>query len=159
MYIFRPSMVAFFTVKPVLSLSFAFSAILCHLLGRSSPRNTSSYFTKCRHRCLHHFHANVTFATIYEKSYTEMHVKTNKNLSNGRYNKNGMEHLCSILRKVEDYHFNAALELFCSLCLTSLLQVDAGHIYGDNLARQLHLRLHKDGKLKYQVKEKQESGL
>lgn len=30
-------------------------------------------------------------------------------------------------------------------------QVDAGHIYGDNLERQLNLRLHKDGKLKYQV--------
>nr|XP_020476731.1 prostaglandin G/H synthase 1-like [Monopterus albus] len=29
--------------------------------------------------------------------------------------------------------------------------VDAGHIYGDNLERQLHLRLHKDGKLKYQL--------
>ncbi|XP_048876296.1 prostaglandin G/H synthase 1-like [Brienomyrus brachyistius] len=29
--------------------------------------------------------------------------------------------------------------------------VDAGHIYGDNLARQLRLRLHKDGKLKYQM--------
>ncbi|XP_030647701.1 prostaglandin G/H synthase 1 [Chanos chanos] len=29
--------------------------------------------------------------------------------------------------------------------------VDAGNIYGDNLARQLNLRLHKDGKLKYQV--------
>uniref|UniRef100_UPI003AAFBE56 phosducin-like protein n=1 Tax=Centroberyx gerrardi TaxID=166262 RepID=UPI003AAFBE56 len=29
--------------------------------------------------------------------------------------------------------------------------VDAGHIYGDNLARQLHLRLHKDGKLKHQL--------
>ncbi|XP_041666271.1 phosducin-like protein [Cheilinus undulatus] len=29
--------------------------------------------------------------------------------------------------------------------------VDAGHIYGDNLERQLQLRLHKDGKLKYQV--------
>ncbi|XP_018615461.2 prostaglandin G/H synthase 1 isoform X1 [Scleropages formosus] len=29
--------------------------------------------------------------------------------------------------------------------------VDAGHIYGDNLQRQLQLRLHKDGKLKYQV--------
>ncbi|KAL4617393.1 prostaglandin G/H synthase 1-like [Arapaima gigas] len=29
--------------------------------------------------------------------------------------------------------------------------VDAGHIYGDNLARQLQLRLHKDGKLKYQT--------
>uniref|UniRef100_A0A672I8Y1 Prostaglandin G/H synthase 1 n=1 Tax=Salarias fasciatus TaxID=181472 RepID=A0A672I8Y1_SALFA len=29
--------------------------------------------------------------------------------------------------------------------------VDAGHIYGDNLERQLKLRLHKDGKLKYQV--------
>uniref|UniRef100_A0AAY4AHM3 Prostaglandin G/H synthase 1 n=1 Tax=Denticeps clupeoides TaxID=299321 RepID=A0AAY4AHM3_9TELE len=29
--------------------------------------------------------------------------------------------------------------------------VDAGHIYGDNLARQLNLRLHKDGKLKYQM--------
>lgn len=30
--------------------------------------------------------------------------------------------------------------------------MDAGHIYGDNLERQLQLRLHKDGKLKYQVK-------
>ena len=30
-------------------------------------------------------------------------------------------------------------------------QVDAGHIYGDNLVRQLNLRLLKDGKLKYQV--------
>ncbi|KAM9338027.1 prostaglandin G/H synthase 1-like [Symphorus nematophorus] len=29
--------------------------------------------------------------------------------------------------------------------------VDAGHIYGDNLQRQLQLRLHKDGKLKYQL--------
>ncbi|XP_019937706.2 phosducin-like protein isoform X4 [Paralichthys olivaceus] len=29
--------------------------------------------------------------------------------------------------------------------------VDAGHIYGDNLKRQLQLRLHKDGKLKYQL--------
>uniref|UniRef100_A0A667WKN3 Prostaglandin G/H synthase 1 n=1 Tax=Myripristis murdjan TaxID=586833 RepID=A0A667WKN3_9TELE len=29
--------------------------------------------------------------------------------------------------------------------------VDAGHIYGDNLDRQLQLRLHKDGKLKYQI--------
>ncbi|KAM9306392.1 prostaglandin G/H synthase 1-like isoform 3-T3 [Pholidichthys leucotaenia] len=29
--------------------------------------------------------------------------------------------------------------------------VDAGHIYGDNLERQLNLRLHKDGKLKYQL--------
>ncbi|XP_020499609.2 prostaglandin G/H synthase 1 [Labrus bergylta] len=29
--------------------------------------------------------------------------------------------------------------------------VDAGNIYGDNLARQLQLRLHKDGKLKYQL--------
>ncbi|XP_053267716.1 phosducin-like protein [Pleuronectes platessa] len=29
--------------------------------------------------------------------------------------------------------------------------VDAGHIYGDNLKRQLKLRLHKDGKLKYQL--------
>uniref|UniRef100_A0A8D3DP58 Prostaglandin G/H synthase 1 n=1 Tax=Scophthalmus maximus TaxID=52904 RepID=A0A8D3DP58_SCOMX len=29
--------------------------------------------------------------------------------------------------------------------------VDAGHIYGDNLERQLQLRLHKDGKLKYQL--------
>ncbi|XP_067294161.1 prostaglandin G/H synthase 1 [Pseudorasbora parva] len=29
--------------------------------------------------------------------------------------------------------------------------VDAGHIYGDTLDRQLDLRLHKDGKLKYQV--------
>lgn len=30
-------------------------------------------------------------------------------------------------------------------------QVDAGNIYGDNLMRQHQLRLHKDGKLKYQV--------
>ncbi|XP_013368748.1 PREDICTED: prostaglandin G/H synthase 1 isoform X2 [Chinchilla lanigera] len=29
--------------------------------------------------------------------------------------------------------------------------VDLGHIYGDNLERQYHLRLFKDGKLKYQV--------
>lgn len=29
--------------------------------------------------------------------------------------------------------------------------VDAGHIYGDNLARQMDLRLLKDGKLKYQM--------
>ncbi|KAG7477326.1 hypothetical protein MATL_G00092700 [Megalops atlanticus] len=29
--------------------------------------------------------------------------------------------------------------------------VDAGHIYGDNLPRQLSLRLHRDGKLKYQM--------
>ncbi|XP_061149960.1 phosducin-like protein [Syngnathus typhle] len=29
--------------------------------------------------------------------------------------------------------------------------VDAGHIYGDNLERQLHLRLLKDGKMKYQL--------
>lgn len=29
--------------------------------------------------------------------------------------------------------------------------VDAGHIYGDSLKRQLQLRLHKDGKLKYQL--------
>lgn len=29
--------------------------------------------------------------------------------------------------------------------------VDAGHVYGDNLERQLQLRLHKDGKLKYQL--------
>ncbi|KAF7687302.1 prostaglandin G/H synthase 1 [Silurus meridionalis] len=29
--------------------------------------------------------------------------------------------------------------------------VDAGHVYGDNLERQLSLRLHKDGKLKYQM--------
>ncbi|KAF7663450.1 hypothetical protein LDENG_00210520, partial [Lucifuga dentata] len=29
--------------------------------------------------------------------------------------------------------------------------VDASNIYGDTLARQLHLRLHKDGKLKYQL--------
>ncbi|KAA0716351.1 Prostaglandin G/H synthase 1 [Triplophysa tibetana] len=29
--------------------------------------------------------------------------------------------------------------------------VDAGHVYGDTLDRQLDLRLHKDGKLKYQV--------
>lgn len=31
------------------------------------------------------------------------------------------------------------------------LQVDLGHIYGDNLDRQYQLRLFKDGKLKYQV--------
>lgn len=31
------------------------------------------------------------------------------------------------------------------------IQVDAGHVYGDNLERQLDLRLLKDGKLKYQV--------
>ncbi|XP_068609217.1 prostaglandin G/H synthase 1-like [Brachionichthys hirsutus] len=31
--------------------------------------------------------------------------------------------------------------------------VDAGHIYGDNLGRQLQLRLHKDGKLQYQLVE------
>ncbi|XP_068430344.1 phosducin-like protein [Clinocottus analis] len=29
--------------------------------------------------------------------------------------------------------------------------VDAGHVYGDNLERQLELRLHQDGKLKYQL--------
>uniref|UniRef100_A0A8C8K5V3 Prostaglandin G/H synthase 1 n=1 Tax=Oncorhynchus tshawytscha TaxID=74940 RepID=A0A8C8K5V3_ONCTS len=29
--------------------------------------------------------------------------------------------------------------------------VDAGHVYGDNLVRQLNLRLLKDGKMKYQV--------
>ena len=29
--------------------------------------------------------------------------------------------------------------------------MDAGHIYGDNLERQLKLRLHRDGKLRYQV--------
>ncbi|XP_040014019.1 phosducin-like protein [Xiphias gladius] len=29
--------------------------------------------------------------------------------------------------------------------------VDAGHIYGDSLERQLQLRLHRDGKLKYQL--------
>ncbi|XP_066509315.1 prostaglandin G/H synthase 1-like [Hoplias malabaricus] len=29
--------------------------------------------------------------------------------------------------------------------------VDAGHVYGDNLDRQLDLRLHRDGKLKYQI--------
>lgn len=32
------------------------------------------------------------------------------------------------------------------------MQVDAGHIYGDNLERQHNLRLLRDGKLKYQVK-------
>lgn len=32
------------------------------------------------------------------------------------------------------------------------MQVDAGHIYGDNLQRQHQLRLLKDGKLKFQVK-------
>lgn len=31
------------------------------------------------------------------------------------------------------------------------MQVDASNIYGDDLKRQLQLRLHKDGKLKYQV--------
>lgn len=31
------------------------------------------------------------------------------------------------------------------------MQVDASNIYGDDLTRQLQLRLHKDGKLKYQV--------
>nr|XP_048288232.1 prostaglandin G/H synthase 1 isoform X1 [Myodes glareolus] len=31
--------------------------------------------------------------------------------------------------------------------------VDLGHIYGDNLERQYHLRLFKDGKLKYQVQD------
>lgn len=31
------------------------------------------------------------------------------------------------------------------------MQVDASHIYGDDIMRQLQLRLHKDGKLKYQV--------
>ncbi|CAB1321720.1 unnamed protein product [Coregonus sp. 'balchen'] len=31
------------------------------------------------------------------------------------------------------------------------LVVDAGHVYGDNLVRQLNLRLLKDGKMKYQV--------
>ena len=30
-------------------------------------------------------------------------------------------------------------------------QVDAGNVYGDNLVRQLNLRLLKDGKMKYQV--------
>lgn len=30
-------------------------------------------------------------------------------------------------------------------------QVDAGNVYGDNLERQLSLRLLKDGKMKYQV--------
>lgn len=34
-----------------------------------------------------------------------------------------------------------------------LLQVDLSHIYGDNLERQHKLRLFKDGKLKYQVRE------
>ena len=29
--------------------------------------------------------------------------------------------------------------------------MDAGHVYGDSLSRQLKLRLQKDGKLKYQV--------
>lgn len=33
-----------------------------------------------------------------------------------------------------------------------LMQVDAGHVYGDNLERQHNLRLFKDGKLKYQVR-------
>lgn len=32
-----------------------------------------------------------------------------------------------------------------------ILQVDLNHIYGETLERQLKLRLHKDGKLKYQV--------
>lgn len=39
--------------------------------------------------------------------------------------------------------------------LLPLTQVDASNIYGDNLTRQLQLRLHKDGKLKYQVEEKE----
>lgn len=34
-----------------------------------------------------------------------------------------------------------------------LHQVDLNHIYGDNLERQHKLRLFKDGKLKYQVRE------
>lgn len=40
----------------------------------------------------------------------------------------------------------------CVCVLSWHTKVDAGHIYGDNLERQLLLRLHKDGKLKYQVK-------
>lgn len=49
------------------------------------------------------------------------------------------------------------LNLICWLCVCVCVlswhtKVDAGHIYGDNLERQLLLRLHKDGKLKYQVK-------
>lgn len=38
----------------------------------------------------------------------------------------------------------------------TLLQVDLGNIYGDNLERQHVLRLFKDGKLKYQVGVQQE---
>lgn len=31
------------------------------------------------------------------------------------------------------------------------MQVDASNIYGDDLVRQHQLRLHEDGKMKYQV--------
>lgn len=45
------------------------------------------------------------------------------------------------------------LTLLPNVCMLLLLtQVDASNIYGDNLMRQLQLRLHEDGKLKYQVK-------
>lgn len=45
------------------------------------------------------------------------------------------------------------LEFIKSVCIWLHIenQVDAGHIYGDTLDRQLDLRLHEDGKLKYQV--------
>ncbi len=51
--------------------------------------------------------------------------------------------------------FSHAIIYFLSFSHNIHIQVDAGHIYGDNLDRQLQLRLHKDGKLKYQVKESQ----
>lgn len=37
------------------------------------------------------------------------------------------------------------------LPLLLLIQVDASNIYGEDLARQHQLRLHEDGKMKYQV--------
>lgn len=51
---------------------------------------------------------------------------------------------------------NLAVTLIYFLLCCDTLQVDAGHIYGDNLERQLQLRLHKDGKLKYQVKQSED---
>lgn len=50
------------------------------------------------------------------------------------------------------------LSYFIVLLSFSHVQVDAGHIYGDNLERQLKLRLHKDGKLKYQVDQNEARG-
>lgn len=46
----------------------------------------------------------------------------------------------------------ARYEPLNSCFILLLMQVDAGHIYGDNLKRQHNLRLLKDGKLKYQVR-------